>query len=254
MEQIENKPINNKRSRALELLKSKYPDKNFGEENDVNDLNSLEESLLDYLEESVESNNQYKDLEEKTNAFTSLFNQSPKAAQFLQTLAVTEDPAAAIYKVYGESARDAFIEGKGSEFIAKIEAEDAKARAEDEAYEAEKEANLKESFDKLDKWGDAKGLNEEQKVEVFMRFYNILMDALIGKYSEELFEMGWKADHYDADIENARHEGEVTGRNANIREKMARRETNETMPPALSGQGERTEEVQPRKKSNPWML
>ncbi len=74
-------------------------------------------------------------------------------------------------------------------------------------------------------------------------------------YNEDLFEMGWKADHYSEDIESARREGEVAGRNANIKERMSRRQAAESMPPALSGQGVRNEEQKPAAPDNdPWML
>lgn len=255
MEETVNQEVTNYRDQLVGRMKSKYPDRNFDSTDGQDSPNSLEQSILEALDENDSRISDLTGLEEKTNALTELFNKSPKAAVFLNTLAATSDPSAAIYKAYGKEAHDAFINGDASEMIASIEAEDAKLRAEDEQFEQEKAAKIKASLAKLDEWGNKKGLTEDQKVETFMRFYNLLSDALVGIYSEDLFEMGWKADHYSDDVESARHEGEVAGRNANIREKMMKRQENAAMPPALSGQGTRAEEAKPAPaKSDPWML
>ena len=255
MDNTTNQEVTNYRDQLVGRMKSRYPDRDFDSTDGQNSQNSLEQSILEAFDEDDSRIKDYSALEEKTRSLSDLFNNSPKSAIFLNTLAATGDPSAAIYKAYGKEAHDAFVEGDASEMIASIEAEDAKLRAENEKFEEEKTANLKASFEKLDKWGDSKGLTEDQKVQTFMRFYDILSDALVGIYNEELFEMGWKADHYADDVENARHEGEVTGRNANIKEKMARRQETEALPPALSGQGVRAQEKAPAADNyDPWKL
>lgn len=255
MEKTENQEVANYRDQLVGRMKERYPDRNFDSIDGQNSPNSLEQAILETMTENESRISELSGLEEKTSLLTELFNKSPRSARFLNALARTGNPAVAIREAFGQEAYDAFKEGDASEMIASIEAEDAKLRAENEQYEAEKTANLQASFENLDKWGDSKGLNEDQKVEVFMRFYNILSDALMGIYSEDLFEMGWKADHYNEDIESARHEGEVAGRNANIKERMSRRQASESMPPALSGQGVRAGESKPAPvKDDPWML
>ena len=255
METTENQEVINYRDKLAGRMKSRYPDRNFDSTDGQNSQNSLEQSILEAFDEDDSRIRELSGLEEKTNALTELFNKSPRAAVFLNTLAATMDPSAAIYKAYGKEAHDAFVEGNASEMIANIEAEDARIRAENDQFEEEKAANLKASFAALDEWRKEKGLSEDQAVDVFMRFYDVLSDALVGKYSVELFEMGWKADHYSEDVENARREGEVAGRNANINEKRRRRQESAAMPPALSGQGVRAPEAKPAPANdNPWML
>lgn len=245
MEETTNQEVTNYRDQLVGRMKSKYPDRNFDNTDGQNNQNSLEQSVIEALDE-YDSN---------TQRLTDLFNGSTRSAVFLNALASGADPAAAMYKAYGKDAYDAFTSGDASELIASIEAEDAKNRADDEAFEKEKAENLAASFEALDQWGNEKGLSEDEKVEVFMRFYQILSDAIVGKYSPELFEMGWKADHYNDDVEAARKEGEVAGRNANIKAKMAKRKEIESMPPALSGQGVRSTESKPAvEEDNPWML
>ncbi len=255
MDNTTNQEVTNYHDLLVGKVKSRFSDRDFNGPDGQISTNSLERGIVDALNEDEARIKGYSELEEKTNALNEIFNNSPRSAVFLNTLATTGDPSAAIYKAYGKEAHDAFVEGDASELITSIEAEDAKLRAENEKFEEEKTANLKASFERLDKWGESKGLNEDQKVQTFMRFYDILSDALLGIYSEELFEMGWKADHYSDDVESARHEGEVAGRNANIKEKMARRQETEAMPPALSGQGVRAQESRPATADNDtWML
>ena len=231
MENTENQEVVNYRDQLVGRMKERYPDRNFDSIDGQNSPNSLEQAILETITEDESRISQLNGLQEKTNLLTELFNKSPRSARFLNSLARTGNPGVAIREAFGKDAYDAYSNGDASEMIASIEAEDERLRAENEQYEAEKAANLQASFDKLDKWGDSKGLNED------------------------LFEMGWKADHYSEDIESARREGEVAGRNANIKERMSRRQAAESMPPALSGQGVRNEEQKPAAPDNdPWML
>ena len=261
METTEKQPITDYKSQILERMKSRYPDRNFDEvesPDGITSKNSLEESIAEALADDESRINEYsekqKSYEADAEVLSSVFNKSPRSSVFLTTLAATGNPAAAIYKAYGDEALKSLEEGKASEFITEMEVKDAAAREADAKFEEEKESNLKASFEALDAWGNEKGLSNDDKVNVFMRFYNILQDAMNGKYTTDLFEMGWKADHYSEDVENARHEGEVTGRNAKIQEMARKRRDTQTMPPSLYGQGVREEEKPRKVNDDPWML
>ena len=261
MDSIENKPTNNYREQIVEQMKSRFPDRNFDSpdgQNSLDSISNLEKSILDALSEDGDKITSYaakqQEYDQSADKLTALFNNSKRSALFLSILAETGNPAVALYKAYGREAMDALENDDTASLISKIEEEDAKAKAEDEQFEAEKEANLKESFINLDEWGNEHGLTEDEKVNVFMRFYNILQDAMNGIYSRELFEMGWKSDHYSEDVDTARHEGEVNGRNAKIQEMTRRRQDVQSMPPSLNGQGGREPEIAPSPKDDPWML
>ena len=236
------------RDELTNRMRTRYPDRNFDSQNGETGQTSLEQSIIDALTEDAASIERYKELEDKTNALASLFNTSEKAATFLNVLAETGDPAAAIYKSYGKEAHDAFVNGDASELITSIEEEDAKRRAEDQSAFEEKEKNMNDSIARMEEWGKSKGLSEQEQVDTFMRLYNMLCDAAIGIYSEELFEMAYKSSRYDADVETARREGEVAGRNAKIRERNIKRERSAAMPPSLQGQGVRPTD-QPKEKT-----
>ena len=260
MEETENKPATNYREQIVERMKSRYPDRDFSgldSQNGKEGISGLEKSILDALIEDDDRLSAYgekqKEYDANAEKLTALFNNSQRSALFLSVLADTGNPAVALYKAYGRDAMEALEKDDTSSLISKIEEEDAKAKSEDEQYEAEKEANLKVSFNSLDEWGNEKGLNDDEKVAVFMRFYNIIQDAMDGKYSRELFEMGWKADHYLEDIDNARREGEVNGRNAKIQEITRKRQDAQMMPPSLNGQGVSEPEKEPNYDDDPGM-
>ena len=245
METIDTQTPVDYKGQLTERMKAKYPDMNFGGEDGTGGTDSLEEAIMRSLDES-ESN--YNDVSGKLNKFTELFNSSPRSAVFLNTLAATKNPGEAFYRAYGKGAYEAYQAGNVSEFIATIEAEDAKAKAEEEQFLKEKEANLSQSIADLQAFGEERGLSLDQQVDLFMRVYNALQDAYDGKYPREIFEAMLKADSYDADVASARQEGEVDGRNARIDEMRRRRTAMENRPPQLYGQGVRTAERPIEKK------
>lgn len=259
MEETNTQQIASPREQLLSRMKERYPDRNFDGADSPNGLNSLEQSILDALTEGEDKYNTlsqehttYKDAVERLN---NIFNTSPNSAVFFNELAASKDPSVAIYKAWGKDAHDAYLSGEASGVIAEIEAEDAKRRAEDEEFEQEKEANLKESFEALDAYGKEKGISEDELTELFLKAHSFMADALIGKYSREFFDMIVKAERYEGEIESARKEGEINGRNAKIAETTRRSHEQSAMPPQLSGQGTRAEESRPRdRRPDPFML
>ena len=239
MENIENQANTDYRGQLTERMKAKYPDMNFGGEDGLEGTNSLEQAIMQALDES---DAQVSEISGKLNKLSELFNTSPRAAIFMNTLASTQNPAEAIYRAYGKEAHDAFVSGDASDFIANIEAEDAKAKAEEEQYMEEKKANLAKSIEDLGAFGTEKGLDEQQQVDLFMQVYQWLQDAYDGKYPRELFEIVLNGQNYANDVETARQQGEVNGRNARINEMTKRRNTMDNLPPNLYGQGARSAE------------
>lgn len=245
MGETDTQEVTNYRDQLVGRAQTRYPDRTFTGQDGQIDQNGLEQSISEIL---GELDAKIKEYDDNNGRLVNLFNTNPKAAGFLNEWVRSQNPAAAFRKYYGPEAFAAMQTEEGAEIIAQIEADEAKRKAESEAFEQEKADNLQKSFDALDEWGNSKGLTDEQKTEVFMRFYNILSDALEGKYSTDLFEMAWKADHYSDDIASARHEGEVAGRNANIKAQARKRQEAAALPPQLAGQGEAVPEAAPKKE------
>lgn len=242
MEMTENQTPINYRDQLMGRMKTRYPDRNYEGTEGTEGTDDLYQSIVELLDEYEGKNNEY---EQNNERLVGLFNSSPAAARFLKTWVNTQSPAAAFREVLGKEAFEAMQSEEGAKVLAKIEEDEAKKKAEDEAYEQERQNNLQQSFAALDEFGNEKGLDDDGKVDLFMSVWNMAADAVDGKYSRELFEAAWKARHYQEDVDNARHEGEVTGRNAKIREQQRRRQDVGSMPPALSGQGASVPEQAP---------
>lgn len=240
MEAIENQPTMDYRSRLRERMSQRYPDRNYEEteENQGNEelARSAMESMDDYEGRINDYEGRIQKYEDDNKQMADFFRTNPRGAAFLNSWVKSGSPGLAFLKAYGRQAFDALQSEDGLEQIAQIEAEEAQFLADEESRKEEMMSNLSQSFDALDAWGDERGLSDEEKVKVFDRFHTIVMDAHKGIYAQELFDMAWKADHYDEDVANARHEGEVSGRNAKIKETQRKRSEVASMPPALSGQ------------------
>lgn len=239
MEDIVNQTPTDIRSQLTERMQSQYPDRNFGTGDSPDGTDSLEQAIWDYIQES---DTRSTELTGKLDKLKDLFNTSPRASVFLNTLASTQNPAQAIYEAYGKEAHDAFVSGDATDTIAAIEAEDAKAKAEEDQFLEEKKANLNKSIEDLQAFGEEKGLSTDQQVDLFVRVHKMLQDAFDGIYPREIFEAMLRADNYENDVNSARQEGEVNGRNAKINEMTRRRSQVNSMPPNLAGQGVRSME------------
>lgn len=252
----ENQNVTDYGSQILDRMKSRYPDRNYLSEDGSISPNSLNESIIQAL---TEDESRMKDYEEKqaryeanTSKLSNLFANSDRAAVFLNVLAETGNPAVAIGKAYGNDAMKAFQDGNAAEMIAKIEQDDAERKSADEEWLSTKESNARASIEELDAWGDEKGLDDEGKAAIFKEAYDLVSDAGEGKYSRRLFDMVYRAKNYDTDIENARREGEVTGRNANIQAQKMKRNMQSGMPPQLSGRGVAASDTPATRKKSFW--
>ena len=58
----------------------------------------------------------------------------------------------------------------------------------------------------------------------------IANEAILGKFTEETINMALNAVNHDADVQNARTEGTVAGRNAKIDERLRKPKTGDGQP------------------------
>lgn len=254
MPETENQQNTDYTAGLLERMQGEFPDRKFHGEDGSVDTNALAQALsesLASLDEKMGEANASIDKYKADNAkVRDFFTSTPKTTIFVNTLFATKSPGAAFRKAYGADAYEALRSDEGAEIIAKIEEEEAASKAENDALEAEMQANLTESFARLDAWGDSHGLDDQGKIDVFMRFYDLLSDAKMGIYSDELFEMGWKADHYQEDVDNSYRQGEVAGRNAKIRATQRQRPEATPAAPMITGQGQPQGGRAPRRRTD----
>lgn len=215
-------PAKSKRDILGERLKKKYPDKDYS--NDEELFGQINDDYDDYDNQI----NQYKDREGR---LTDMFSKDPRSAQFIADMAKGKDPWIAVIERLGidgvtELINDPEKQTQYAEANKKYIERLAKEKTLDEEYKK----NLSESMDLLEKIQKQQQIPDEvmdSAMELMTRTCN---EVLMGKFTEETVNMALNSVNYTADMENARAEGMVAGRNAKIDEKLKTPRQGDGMP------------------------
>lgn len=242
-------PKKSAREALLARAREKYPERKFADldsqesMDDVADLDeALEEMLSDYSTERAAFN-------ESNGKLRQLLIDDPYAGDFLQRWIETKDPRIALVETFGDEL--GISEEAQEQFRGELESW-RERKKENQKLEEEAQENWQNSLAELDSWGDAKGLSLDEKRDIMVRLLTIAANGMVNKFSAEDFDLALNAFRHDSDVEVARREGEVQGRNEKITASRRDRETSALMPPSASGgQGGRTKERIPEAKS-PW--
>lgn len=225
-----------------------YPDTDFNAENASDVENDSIVSLLEKYDKELEGYRSNNDRVSK------LFDSDPRAGRFfVNWMASGGNPIQYLLDIFGPELTEAMESEEGRAKIVESTNKYLERKAENEKGEAERMANYEQSINDLTAFAEEKGLSEEQAVAVFEKVNQIAYDAIDGKYSREAYEMAYKAMNYDGDVEKARTEGEVTGRNAKIEERLGKVNKKPEMPPSLGGQGGAVAEPAARKDADPML-
>lgn len=241
-EMAENQTQTSSRDRLLAQASEWYPERRFkgqigpdGQDGQDELADAVEEKINELLAGKEENDKMLKKLVE-------LLDSDPRAANVFLGWLETGDPISAMIEEFGDDVRNLGEEDFQKEYASWRERREANDRLTEEANE-----NLQKTYDLLNAWGDAKGLSLEQKRDVFLRLASIAYNGIVNKYTEEDFDLAYRAMNYEADVENARREGEVAGRNEKIAERRRERSAASTMPPTRpGGQGAGVAERKPK--------
>lgn len=152
-----------------------------------------------------------------------MFHSNPKSARLMMEWKDGKDPVTSLIRIYGKEEILAAIEDPARlEAIEEANKEFAEKLAKSDEYEAQYEKNFPESCKAVDDWAEANGISEDAVNKAGAMLAEISANFICGKFTPEIFDMLIKAQGYDADVEQARLEGEVAGRNAKIEEGSAR--------------------------------
>lgn len=209
-----------KRDAFNERLKAKYPDREYADD----------EALFGQVNDDYdEYENQLNGYKEREGKLEEMFAKDPRSAQFITDMAHGKDPWIAVIERVGP---DGVIELMNDPAKQEAHAEASKAYAERLAKEKELEEqynrNIAESQKLCDELEAQYG--EEMVDSALGVIDQITKDAILGKVTRETFEMAFKVLRHDADMENARSEGEITGRNAKIEENLRKPQQGDGMP------------------------
>ena len=206
-----NTEVKSNRDRYTERLKTKYPDKEF-----VDD-----EALFGQINEDYDSyDSELTGYREREKSLADLFASNPRSAAFLMDWRNGEDPVIGMVRKFGDDFKAALEDPEKQEALAAANKEYAERIAQEEQYESEYQKNISETLQTLEQMQQEEGLSDEDIDGAMDFLVGIMRDGLLGKFSRESITMALKAIKHDSDVEQADHEGEVRGRNSKIEEKL----------------------------------
>lgn len=253
MDKTENQEVKKGRDKLRSRASQRFPDRKF-----VPDVTDVPEGQqLDDLDEAIsemmdEQDARMKESSDKLEKLQQLMYSDPQSAEFISLWLETGDPRAALVEVFGDELSDLGTEEGRKKFSGNL-ASWRERKARNDELNAQYDTNWNAFLEKLDLWGNAKGLDNEKKANVAMRLIDVYDKGLTNAYDESDMDMAYKALSYDKDVAVARQEGEVTGRNAKIQSQRRTRTPQDGMPPSGSGsKGMRMPAPQAPEKQNIW--
>ena len=245
MKETETQEVKTPRMRLSERLGKEYPDVDFGADNATDVADEKLAELLDKYDAELEG---FRSNDERVKK---LFDSDPRSGRFfVNWMASGGNPIQYLLDIFGPELTEALESEEGRARIVESTNKYLERKAEHEKGEAQRMANYEQSINDLTAFAEEKGISEEQAVAVFEKVNQIAFDVIDGRYTREAYEMAYNAMNYSADVESARKEGEVAGRNAKIQERLAKVEKPAEMPPAVGGQGAPAPEQTPKKRKN----
>ena len=219
-------PPKSKRDQFGERLKKKYPDRDYADDE------ALFGQINDDYEDYDNQLSQYKDRESR---LTDLFAKDPRSAQFITDMAKGNDPWLAVIERLGiDGVTDLMNDPSKQAEYAEANKKYVERLAKEKSLEEEYQRNFAESLNLLEQIQQERQLGDETIDAAMDLVMKIANEAILGKFTAETIGMALNAVNHDADVQNARTEGTVAGRNAKIDERLRKPKTGDGMP-SLAG-------------------
>lgn len=211
MAEVENKQVKSKRELMNERLKSRYPDRDFADDEAIfgqisDDYDEYDKNLAGY--------------QEREKAFSDMFTTDPRSAHFLTEWRKGGDPVVELVRQFGTDIKDAIDDPERLEAIAAANKEFVERVAKEKELEETYQQNVNESLKAIDEYQQRNGVSDEDIDKAMSLLVSIANDAVLGKFTPESLGMALKAINHDADVSAANHEGMVQGRNTKVEEKL----------------------------------
>lgn len=225
-----------------EYMHANFPDSNYDEDEDA--IYRDAKSRFDALEGDSKT---LKNLTEKLN---SRLGKNPAEAEAVLDWLDGVDIRVAIARHMGSDALSVPEEGS-EEYENFRKAGEAKQKEIDDtrAHLDEYRANAEQSEADLKAFAEENGLDAEQTAELEKYISDELLPAIYsGKLSKDFYKSVMRARNYDADIEGAREQGRVDGRNEKI-EVEKKRHAGSGLPNGGAG-GNASDDIEAPKSEN----
>lgn len=215
---VNKQQVMSNRDRYGERLKSKYPDKEFADDEALfgqinDDYDDYEERLGKY--------------EEHEKALSDMFANNPRSAAFLTDWSNGGDPIVELIRKYGDEFKDALEDPEKQEALAEAHKEYAERIAKEKDFEEQYQANIQETAATIEALQEQEGIADEEIDDIMEFLVGIMKDAILGKFTAESILMARKAINHDSNVAEAEREGEILGRNAKIEEKLRKGSRND---------------------------
>ena len=213
-----NTEVKSNRDRYVERLKTKYPDKEFADD----------EALFGQINDDYDGyDKELSDYKEREKTLSDMFASNPRSAAFLTEWRKGEDPVVVLVRKFGDDFKAALEDPEKQEALAAANKEFAERIAQEKEYEGEYQKNLNETLSTLETMQQEEGLSDEDIDSAMDFLVGIVRDGIMGKFTRESVAMALKAIRHDSDVEQADREGEVRGRNTKIEEKLRKGSKND---------------------------
>lgn len=246
MEKADNQTVSTSRERWRERLTKRYPDRQFVGQDGTDAQDVIDDSLDEMFGEYESRENEYNTHSKRLN---DLFASDPRIGSLFMRWAEGGNIMEHLIEDFG----DEFLDALGSE-EGKVKFLDAQNKwldkmSKNKAVEEEAQANFQKSIEALNAFQEEHNLTDDEAIAVFDKVHKIGTDMVRGIYEPDSFLLAYNAINHDKDVNAARAEGELAGKNAKIKERMrGGSELERNLPPALNGQGMGAAERKPVQK------
>ncbi len=218
--------VKTKRDMAKERLKTRYPDREFADDEAV--FGQINDDFTDYDTQLAG----YKDREKK---FSDMFTSDPRSARFLTEWRNGGDPVIMLVRQFGTDIKDALEDPEKLDAIAEANKDHVERVAKAKELEDLYKANSEQTLQDLAAYQQENGLTDEQIDSAWEYLKEVGNNIIIGKVTKDMLDMAFKAINHDADVATAAEDAEVKGRNAKIEEQMRKAKKGDGVA-ALDGQ------------------
>ena len=152
------------------------------------------------------------------------------------------------YREHTKSLLDALQSEEGQQALLAAQEVARQKKEKDDELQKEAEANIQESLKNVEAFQTENNLSDEQTLAIVNMLNKVAADIHMGIYTPESIRMAMNAINHDKDVQVARTEGEIEGRNTRIKEKLRNGRDMGNLPPSLGGQGASAGEKRPASK------
>lgn len=183
------------------------------------------------------------------NELIGTFNNNKAFASMLMAAKNGEDPFLWMAENLGADISELLSDSEYVKAISKAAKKFNDSQEQGEASMKEYQNNVQKTLEELQAVQQETGWDNEKCYNLASRVYDIIDEGRKGIITAETFRMVMNGMNYDADVQNARSEGEVAGKNAKISEQLKKARTPEGMPPSLGTAKGQSSQPQQKKKS-----